>query len=57
MTDFTPAATSALFPAYTGRVRTDPVDTASYGTAERKLALFHGEWRGSVEPVFCEFAY
>ena len=25
--------------------------------AERKLALFHGEWRGSVEPVFCEFAY
>lgn len=39
MTDFTPAATSALFPAYTGRVRTDPVDTASYGTAERKLAL------------------
>ena len=25
--------------------------------AERKLALFHGEWHGSVDPVFCEFAY
>lgn len=25
--------------------------------AERKLALFHGEWRGSVDPVFREFAY
>ena len=25
--------------------------------AERKLALFHGEWRGSVDPVFCEFSY
>ena len=25
--------------------------------AERKLALFHGPWRGSVDPVFSEFAY
>ena len=25
--------------------------------AERKLALFHGEWSGSVDPVFREFAY
>ena len=25
--------------------------------AERKLALFHGEWKGSVDPVFKEFAY
>jgi glutamate--cysteine ligase len=25
--------------------------------AERKLALFHSEWNGSVDPVFREFAY
>jgi len=25
--------------------------------AERKLELFHGAWRGSVDPVFHEFAY
>ncbi|TZF86824.1 glutamate--cysteine ligase [Lysobacter lacus] len=25
--------------------------------AERKLELFHGEWNGSVDPVFREFAY
>ena len=25
--------------------------------AERKLKLFHGEWNGSVDPVFREFAY
>lgn len=25
--------------------------------AERKLALFHGRWQGSVDPVFAEFAY
>ncbi|WP_290887877.1 glutamate--cysteine ligase [Arenimonas sp.] len=25
--------------------------------AERKLALFHGPWKGSVDPVFKEFAY
>lgn len=25
--------------------------------AERKLALFHGRWQGSVDPVFTEFAY
>ena len=25
--------------------------------AERKLALFHGDWRGSVDPLFGEYAY
>ncbi|HEX5756558.1 MAG TPA: glutamate--cysteine ligase [Arenimonas sp.] len=25
--------------------------------AERKLALYHGDWGGSVDPVFREFAY
>jgi len=25
--------------------------------AERKLALFHGAWQGSVDPLFREFAY
>jgi glutamate--cysteine ligase len=25
--------------------------------AERKLALYHGTWKGSVDPVFKEFAY
>jgi len=25
--------------------------------AERKLDLFHGEWNGSVDPVFVAFAY
>ena len=25
--------------------------------AERKLELFHGEWQGSVDPVFRAFAY
>ena len=25
--------------------------------AERKLALFHGSWNGSVDPVFREYAY
>ena len=25
--------------------------------AEEKRALFHGRWRGSVDPVFAEFAY
>jgi glutamate--cysteine ligase len=25
--------------------------------AEEKLALFHGRWRGSVDPIFAEFAY
>jgi hypothetical protein len=24
---------------------------------EEKLALFHGRWRGRVDPVFAEFAY
>jgi len=25
--------------------------------AERKLKLFHGPWKGSVDPVFAEYAY
>jgi glutamate--cysteine ligase len=25
--------------------------------ADQKLALFHGRWRGSVDPIFAEFAY
>lgn len=25
--------------------------------ADRKLALFHGEWNGNIDPVFKEFAY
>jgi gamma-glutamylcysteine synthetase len=25
--------------------------------AEEKLALFHGRWRGRLNPVFAEFAY
>ncbi|HEY9541912.1 MAG TPA: glutamate--cysteine ligase, partial [Luteimonas sp.] len=33
------------------------VAESSETPAERKLALFHGEWRGSVDPVFREFAY
>lgn len=35
------------------------IDTAEANEtpAERKLALFHGEWNGSVDPVFREFAY
>ena len=30
---------------------------ANQTPAERKLALYHGEWGGSVDPVFGEFAY
>ncbi len=30
---------------------------ANETAAERKLKLFHGEWKGSVDPVFREFAY
>ncbi len=30
---------------------------ANQTPAERKLALYHGEWGGSVDPVFREFAY
>jgi len=30
---------------------------ANQTPAERKLALFHGPWGGSVDPVFGEFAY
>jgi glutamate--cysteine ligase len=30
---------------------------ANQTPAERKLELFHGEWGGSVDPVFREFAY
>ncbi|MGH8033534.1 MAG: glutamate--cysteine ligase [Luteimonas sp.] len=33
------------------------VAEANETPAERKLALFHGEWNGSVDPVFGEFAY
>ncbi|HEX2083309.1 MAG TPA: glutamate--cysteine ligase, partial [Xanthomonadaceae bacterium] len=35
------------------------IDSAESGQtpAERKLQLFHGEWGGSVDPVFREFAY
>ena len=25
--------------------------------AERKLALYHGEWNQNVDPVFSQFAY
>ena len=25
--------------------------------AEEKLTLYHGRWRGSVDPIFTEFAY
>jgi glutamate--cysteine ligase len=25
--------------------------------AEKKLALYHGEWNGSVDPVFTEASY
>ncbi len=30
---------------------------ANQTPAERKLALYHGAWGGSVDPVFSEFAY
>jgi glutamate--cysteine ligase len=30
---------------------------ANQTPAERKLELFHGEWGGSVDPVFRQFAY
>ena len=30
---------------------------ANQTPAERKLELFHGAWKGSVDPVFREFAY
>jgi glutamate--cysteine ligase len=30
---------------------------AGQSPAERKLELFHGEWQGSVDPVFHQFAY
>ncbi|MCZ8164921.1 glutamate--cysteine ligase [Silanimonas sp.] len=30
---------------------------ANQTAAERKLELFHGEWNGSVDPLFKEFAY
>jgi glutamate--cysteine ligase len=25
--------------------------------AEEKLALFHGKWNGSVDPIFTDYAY
>jgi len=30
---------------------------ANQTPAERKLELFHGPWKGNVDPVFAEFAY
>ena len=30
---------------------------ANQTPAQRKLELFHGEWNGSVDPVFRDFAY
>jgi glutamate--cysteine ligase len=30
---------------------------ANQSPADVKLALFHGEWNGSVDPLFREFAY
>ena len=30
---------------------------ANQTAAERKLELFHGEWQGSIDPLFKEFAY
>ncbi|MEO8459895.1 MAG: glutamate--cysteine ligase [Dokdonella sp.] len=30
---------------------------ANQSPAERKLELFHGPWKGSVDPIFREFAY
>jgi glutamate--cysteine ligase len=42
------------------RVFLDPLlefADANETPAERKLSLFHGEWNGSIDPVFQEFAY
>ena len=42
------------------RVFLDPLlefADANETPAERKLSLFHGEWNGSIDPVFREFAY
>jgi glutamate--cysteine ligase len=30
---------------------------ANLTPAERKLALFHGEWKGDIDRVFREYAY
>jgi glutamate--cysteine ligase len=30
---------------------------ANETAADRKLALFHGEWQGDIDHVFREFAY
>ena len=30
---------------------------ANQTPAERKLELFHGKWKGNIDPVFAEFAY
>jgi len=30
---------------------------ANETAAERKLALYHGEWQGDIDRVFREFAY
>ncbi len=34
-----------------------PVVESGRTPAEEKLELFHGRWRGSVDPIFAEFAY
>ena len=39
------------------RVFLTAVSESGQTAAERKLELFHGPWRGSVDPVFREFAY
>ena len=31
--------------------------TRGYTLAEEMLRKFHGEWHGSVEPIFTEYAY
>ncbi len=42
------------------RIYLDPLIesiSARMSPADRKLALYHGRWNGSVDPVFREFAY
>ncbi len=42
------------------RIYLDPLIesvAAKMSPADRKLALYHGRWGGSVDPVFREFAY
>ena len=35
----------------------DRIANTGVSSAEEKLALYHGRWRGSVAPVYSEFAY